>query len=61
MDEEGESVEDIKKLVNAAHSRAYRSAIREAITRGESEARHFSIFVFYVFSGLRLSCCLWLS
>ena len=67
MDEEGESLKDINKLVNNEHSKAYRRAIREARDRGESEARHcsfflyFSIFVFYVFSGLRFFCCLWLS
>ena len=45
MDEEVGSVEDIKKLVKRAHSRGYDKAIKEAISRGESKARHFSILV----------------
>ena len=44
----GESVEDIRKLINNAHSKAYGAAIREATLRGESKARHFSIFGFNV-------------
>lgn len=57
----GETSKDIRKLINNAHSRAYTKAIKEAVQRGESQARHFSIFEFFVFSGLTFSCCLWLS
>lgn len=60
-DDAGESLKDIRKLINNAHSRAYNAAIREAVQRGESQARHFSIFEFFVFSGLKFSCCSWLS
>ena len=60
-DDAGESLKDIRKLINNAHSRAYNKAIKEAVQRGESQARHFSIFEFFVFSGLKFSCCSWLS
>ena len=60
-DDAGESLKDIRKLINNAHSRAYNAAIKEAVQRGESQARHFSIFEFFVFSGLKFSCCSWLS
>ncbi len=57
MDEEGESLKDINKLVNNEHSKAYRRAIREARDRGESEARH-CIF-FFVFQYLCVLCIFW--
>ena len=60
-DDAGETTKDIRKLINNAHSKAYTKAIKEAVQRGESQARHFSIFEFFVFSGLTFSCCLWLS
>ena len=60
-DDAGESLKDIRKLINNAHSRAYNAAIKEAVQRGESQARHFSIFEFFAFSGLFFSCGSWLS
>ena len=60
-DDAGETTKDIRKIINCVHSRAYSKAIKEATERGESQARHFSIFEFFVFSGLTFSCCLWLS
>ena len=54
-DDDGESVEDIRKLINCAHSRAYAKAIKEANQRGDIKARHFNIFEFYVFPGLKFS------
>ena len=46
-DDAGETTKDIRKLINNAHSRAYTRAIKEAVQRGESQARHFSIFEFF--------------
>ena len=52
---------DIRKLINNAHSRAYQLGKKEAYERGENKARYFNIFEFYVCSDLKFSCCLWLS
>ena len=51
---------DIRKLINNAHSRAYQLGKKEAYERGENKARYFNIFDFYVCSDLEFSCCLWL-
>ena len=60
-DDAVETSNDIRKLVNNAHSRAYQLGIKEAYERGENKARYFNIFEFYVCSDLEFCCCLWLS
>ena len=59
-DDAVESLNDTRKLINNAHSRAYQLGIKEAVERGEIKARYCNIFEFYVCSDLEFSCCLWL-
>ena len=42
-----ETWEDIKKLINNAHSRAYNKQIKAALLAGKNKAKHFDIVLFY--------------